>query len=685
MQAFSDSTLKYLTPPNDKQFAKDKVHLAATKSLDKSLSHFIVDFYRPDPNAPEGRRNPSSSTDRWARAFPESRYNYNVFGTTQYELPATDMVVERINSCFEKDAISFEDKETELVYQNVLIRGKQADKNAEIYAEYKEHKTVPKHSLVISSEYPLACYQQVGLFNLDNSPGYGLFMEQGTGKTPVGIAQICNASEKHYEETGRMYRALIVCPKNVRANWASEFQKFATTCGRITILHGTEMERIKQLLRAFIEEKESGDKYTVIICSYESMTRSWNAISKIMERMRGEKFDLSLLDESHYIKNERTKRYKHAVKLRDISTKRAVLTGTPITNTALDLYTQLEFLGKGYSGFYSFKAFRKFFAAYRMDQATGRELMIGLQNMPFMKERLARYSFFVKQKDVQPELPDRVYDILEVDMADYQQRMYEQLRDQLLVEAEAELSRAEFSPNRKMIVNNVLTKMLKLAQITSGFIKWSPVLNEDTGEEVEPARIDRFDPDLKLEALVELLKHKELSEPNSKTIIWSCWVQNIKTIRARLAVEGIDCVLFYGATKDRERADAEERFNCDPKCKVFVGNPAAGGVGLNLIGYPPEGHAIYKETGKTPDDWETNANHVIYYSQNWSPTARSQSEKRAHRRGTREPVRVTDLVVPGSIDQEIRMVVMQKQLSAMEIADLRKILNSILTGELIND
>ena len=139
---------------------------------------------------------------------------------------------------------------------------------------------------------------------------------------------------------------------------------------------------------------------------------------------------------------------------------------------------------------------------------------------------------------------------------------------------------------------------------------------------------------------------------------------------------------FFGKTKDAERVENEYRFNCDPNCKVFIGNPAAGGTGLNLIGYPPEGHAIYKETGKTLEDWETNANHVIYYSQNWSPTARSQSEKRAHRRGTREPVRVTDLVVPNTIDQEIRDVVLNKQVNALELSDLRKILQKIALAQL---
>jgi len=118
---------------------------------------------------------------------------------------------------------------------------------------------------------------------------------------------------------------------------------------------------------------------------------------------------------------------------------------------------------------------------------------------------------------------------------------------------------------------------------------------------------------------------------------------------------------------------------------VFIGNPAAGGTGLNLIGYPPEGHEIYERLGKTPDDWETNCNHVIYYSQDWSMVKRSQSEKRAHRRGTRAPVRVTDLVVPNTVDTEIREAVLDKTRNALEIGDLRRILERLSTMELMND
>jgi DNA repair protein RAD16 len=132
-----------------------------------------------------------------------------------------------------------------------------------------------------------------------------------------------------------------------------------------------------------------------------------------------------------------------------------------------------------------------------------------------------------------------------------------------------------------------------------------------------------------------------------------------------LTADGIDCVSFYGKTSDEQRKEAERRFNEDPNCKVFLGT-SAGGTGLNLLGYKPH----------CPDDYTTNADHVIYYSQNWSP--RTQMEDRNHRKGTRCNVRYTDLVVPKTIDEEIRARVIGKKIHALEVGDIREILQAVL-------
>jgi len=465
--------------------------------------------------------------------------------------------------------------------------------------------------------------------------------------------QISRLKQRRVPGEQRPYLAIVVCPKQLRFNWEAEFHKFATEQGRLTRIAGSELRRTKQLIDAI--DTDPNDLYSVVIISYDSLGRTQG-----LDRIP---WDLAVLDESHFIKNSGTQRWKAARKLRDRAKQRMVLTGTPITNTVLDLYTQFEFLGEGSSGFTTATGFRQFYGVFDdRNRETGFAKLVGVQNLPFMRERLARLSLIIKKSEVLKDLPDKQYDVYEVEMSEEQAKLYAVVQEAVIAEIKDELDE---SKNREMSVNNILTKMLRLAQVTSGFAVYDAVYNE-SGDCLREKMVDRLDPNPKIETLVEILKEKERKD---KTIVWATFVQDIKSISGRLHVEGIDSVVFYGATKDSDREDAVRRFNEDPKCKVFIGNPAAGGTGLNLLGYPP-GHPH-------EDLYDTNANHVIYFSQNWSMPARAQSEDRCHRRGTREPVRITDLMIPETIDEVIRQRVTSKIDIANSVADVRELLKNI--------
>ena len=238
-----------------------------------------------------------------------------------------------------------------------------------------------------------------------------------------------------------------------------------------------------------------------------------------------------------------------------------------------------------------------------------------------------------------------------------------------MAEIESELETA--TDRRTVNADNILTKLLRLAQITSGFVAYDAQFDPETGDVLSPKGIDRIDPNPKVEAMMTLFKDEDgipLKNKDQKTIIWACWVQDIKTIAARLKLEGIEAVTFYGSTKPEVRLEAEHRFNGDPDCKVFIGNPGCGGVGLNLIGYTPrQGHR-----------YTTNCDHIIYFSQDWSHPKRAQSEYRANRLGTRVKTRCTDLCVRGTIDEEIRARVLNKRQMAAKTQDLREVLAKVL-------
>jgi SNF2 family DNA or RNA helicase len=656
MKPLTSATARVLQP----------IKLKPEDRLELSLSHdstkFVAKVFslRPDNTRTSWDVSYPARNDFPMRIPERKRLATSASTHFGWEFGATDTTVHVITALWPRNQIIFLGEDCVTMYNYLVASSVAYDAVAEIAANYSETKIAPTPTFKTRVDNPLAPYQIAAAHAASKAESYGLFMEQGTGKTAVAVTNICaNATHlREVQKATRMYRSLIVTPKNVRANWPDEFDKFGTCPGRTTIIRGTQLDRIKLLIDAFTHP--NGHYYSNIVVAYETAVRMLPALKAI-------EWDMAILDEGHYIKSIKTKRAHAAMEWRDIAGKRMLLTGTPITNTALDMYTQLEFLGKGFSGFQSWEAFKNFYGVFDTDPSSGYSRLIAFQNMPFMKERLARYSFIIRKEEALPNLPSKVWDIIECEMSDEQQQVYDDLRKTLVAEIEAEI---EGNNNPQLMVNNALTKLLRLAQITSGYVPLSTEFEKEDGTFGTKKSVYRFDPNPKLEALVTALKELE---PNSKAIVWATWVNDITQIRDRLEVEGINAVTYYGNTSDDDREAAKTAFNNDSDCKVFIGNPAAGGTGLNLLGYNPLNESENDINGQAAD-------REFYYSQNWSAVTRSQSEDRAHRRGTRRPVRITDLVMPGTIDEEIRARVLKKRTTAYEISDVRDILRAVLKG-----
>src|SRR5690606_26117462 len=152
----------------------------------------------------------------------------------QWQVAATDTTVASIDHAWPKHCVKFDDQDAEDAYKYYLLTMDYQAEASEVYAAYKEHKKVPAHSYEVHDKHALSPYQQVALCLSMGSEGYAYFMEQGTGKTPVAVARICNEAAL----AGRPLRALVVCPSNVRSNWAHEVEKFATRKGKVTVLRG---------------------------------------------------------------------------------------------------------------------------------------------------------------------------------------------------------------------------------------------------------------------------------------------------------------------------------------------------------------------------------------------------------------------------------------------------------------
>ena len=299
------------------------------------------------------------------------------------------------------------------------------------------------------------------------------------------------------------------------------------------------------------------------------------------------------------------------------------------------------------------------------DNVGDRSILVGAQNVTFLQERLARKSFYITKKEALPDLPEKLFDIVEIEMTEQQTEFYNKLARELALEIERELARDDIE--RSMIIQNILVQLLRLSQITSGFITWPEIVNEETGDIIQDSFTEWFTDNPKADAVMADIK---ALGPNEKAIIWCCHKADIATLSEYCDIAGIKYVTFHGDMTEAQREEAKHAYNYDREVKALFGTAASGGAGLNLVGYPP-GH---------PEGYDTNTTLIGYMSKNWSQIQFSQSSDRGHRRGTRVNVTIRRYLVPNSIDTVIDQRVLDKQQAGLELSDLRAIQTDLVTG-----
>lgn len=604
---------------------------------------------------------PSNNAARmWMGRIPEKRE----LGFGKYRIAITDFSALVIHASWPADKIIFVNQAAHLSYTTLVLRFHRHSSCARRTAAYKVEGILPPlpEDYVDHPDWPLLEHQIVPLVNSLEQEAYGLFMDPGTCKTSTVIARVMVESGRKRQGFIRgcpktLYRVLVVCPNQVRTNWANEFEQFATAPGKYSIIKGDHPVRVRRILKGVSEDHD---------CNWGACIIGWDTVEPTLTGLLAANWDLIVLDESHMAKNSRTQRWKAINTLCEKGRvrQRTILTGTPIANTPVDLWAQFELLGRGLSGFHSFRNFKAFHGKYVTLNAGGTPVqkLVGMENVPLLQERLARLTFMIT-KDECFDLPEKSYDTVEVEMTKKQAEWYRQIRDQLALELEEIMD----SPKR-MSADHVLTKLLRLAQITSGFVKWDRIIDPHTEEEVSPA-VEEAVPDgnPKEDMTIKLIKEGLELDPKGKKIVWCCFRHDIFSLMDRLDKEGIRAVSYFGDTTECEREAAVEQFN-KGDTQVFVANAQTAGAGLNLLGYDPA----------DPERFDTYTDHELFYSQTWQPVLRTQAEDRAHRKGTRGTLRITDLVVPGTIDEEIRKRVTEKQDIARALQDVREILKNVL-------
>lgn len=519
-------------------------------------------------------------------------------------------------------------------------------------------------------------------------PGYGMFLKQGTGKTFAAIMAMEHLARKFNERQQlllmggaykpRAFRAIVVCPKSVCYNWEVELGKFTTGRGLVTYCKGDSSRRIHRMIDACTAKSalvsNKGYDWSVLIISHMLLARVIRTLKDF------EIFDLAIFDESHRIKGPKNDITRAAHMLRDICTNRYALTGTPMPNNPGELWAQLEFMHAGLSGSGSANQFKK--TCENLKELTADHFKAGLdgstmRQFNLLQEKLIMSSFSITKEEALPDLPPKVYNVRGVDMTTEQTTMYKKVLSEVVVAVENEIDRGERQHiPQQMIMQNVLKRMLRLAQITSGFYVTDDIC-DDGGALLQKGELNRFDPNPKIEAVIEYIKEQDT---DSKILLWCHWRQTIKTLSARLDYENIKHVTLHGGiNSSAKRAEIMAAFNTDPSVKVMLGT-SAGGTGVNLLGQAEL--VTFEQTGElSKEPYYMRADRVGIVDQDFNAVTREQQEDRNHRMGVKWTVEYTDFMVPNTIDQQIREVVVDKRLRSMTIQDVRNIINNLRAGD----
>lgn len=438
---------------------------------------------------------------------------------------------------------------------------------------------------------------------------FGLFFEAGTGKTRTTIEIL----RRKYAAEGRVLRTLILGPQVVVENWRREILKFSKiTRDQVHTLTGTGMNR----LRTFNDNRA---KAFIFICNYESLL-----MKQLYDEFERYNFEVIVLDESHRLKNPGAKRTKAATRLCDQSRYRYILTGTPILNSLLDVYSQFRCLDKGASFGQNYFVFRN---QYFYDKNSGMPAHSHFPNWtmkPHMDsvvgEMMQKKTMYVKKSECL-DLPPMIRKTVYVELSSEQAKHYESMRKNFITFIESSACTAQLA----------VTKALRLQQIVSGFLQLAP----DNGE---PARTLSLKENPRADALWELL---EDLTPNHKVIVWACFRENYEQIRQVCEGLKLRFVELHGEIPSGKRQEAIDSFNTDPATRVLIGNQGAGGIGVNLIA----------------------ASYGIYFSRNFSLEHDVQSEARNYRGGSEIHEKVTriDIVAKDTIDEKVLESLTAKQ------------------------
>ena len=415
-------------------------------------------------------------------------------------------------------------------------------------------------------------------------------------------------------ENKRLLRTLILCPPVMIETWQREIAAHSKV-GHLTLpLVGPGSKRLL-FMRTHAAERP------IVITNYETLL-----MQDVFLAIKEWEPEVLVCDESQRIKTFNSKRAKKAALLADKTKHNYLLSGTPVTNSQMDLWGQFRVLDRGETFGTNFYAFR---ARYFRDKNAGMPSQKHFPNwvpIPGADEELNRliYKKGIRvQKSECLDLPPLVKKKVFIELSKEQRRIYDEMRKEFVT----------YIDEKAVTAQMAITKALRLQQIASGYAK------TETGEEIEIKDNPR------IEALRELL---EDIGPDHKVIIWAHFRANQSAVSKVVDDLGRSFTMLTGSQTQEEKQEAIDALQSGA-VSTIIANQAAGGVGVTL----------------------TAATYAIFYSRSFSLEADLQAEARNYRGGSEVHEKITriDIIAKNTIDEMVASALEEKQDIAARIVD----------------
>lgn len=450
---------------------------------------------------------------------------------------------------------------------------------------------------------------QVKAFNiasalLDACGACAMLLDMGLGKSLITISVLGRLALD-----GKIRRALVVAPSSVCTSWPGELQRFAGYRYSAGLLLGDRSKRLKALRRL-----ETSDGLQIAIVNYESTWR--------LEKELGEFApDMIVCDESQRIKSHKAQQAKALHKLGDKAHYKMILTGTPIQNDTRDLWSQYRFLAPEIFGgnYYSFEKRYATMGGYGMHQ------YLGARNLPELTEKAHSIAYRATKSECL-DLPEKIFETRRVLLEDSAASLYMRLKKEAI---------AELETGETVTANLVLVKLLRLQQLTGGFV------TDDDGEvrQVSTAKLD---------AVKDILEALCVGE-GKKLVVLARFRAELQAICevARKLLGDNSVVRIAGDVPSEQRGEMVRRFQEDPGVMVFAGQLEAVAEGLTL----------------------TAADTMVFYSTSFNAAKYAQAQDRIHRVGQRNTCHYITLTVPRSVDETVQKALDRKLDIAKSVVD----------------